>query len=95
MKEVPMAPPRAGLTPFHNRSLCERIERDEIAAPPQICFMLLLHGHLFRNNLFMPSATEQRYASHRLLNAVDAATVLRDRNTCIGDLPRARLATQL
>jgi hypothetical protein len=39
-------------------SICERIERAEIPAPPQIYFWLLLHGHLFRNFLFMPSASE-------------------------------------
>lgn len=47
------------------------------------------------NHLFMPSAAEHRYASHRLFDAVDAATVLSDRNPRIGDLPRARLAPQL
>ena len=43
----------------------------------------------------MPSAAEQRYASHCLLNAVDAAAVLGDRNARIGDLPWTGLATQL
>jgi hypothetical protein len=56
---------------------------------------VFVHKASIRNHLFMPSAAEHRYASHRLLNAVNAAAILGNCNACIGDLSRARLSTQL